>query len=146
MGVIYMLYNQEGNAYIGQTIDIGKRLRNHRNKRTNTTASKLLGNWNCEILEECDDECLVDYERYWYDFYNELFPNMIVNIDTPLQTLKEWREKNKQNLIIKNTKWNRENKERRQEKIECECGGKYMKHNKLRHLKTTLHLNSLQTV
>lgn len=139
MGVIYLLHNDAGYGYIGQTIDIGKRLRNHRNKRTNTTTSKLLGNWKCEILEECDNDCLVDYESYWYDFYNELFPNMLVNRDTPLQTLKELREKNKERLIIRNTKWNNENKERRQEKIMCECGGKYMKHNKLRHLKSTKH-------
>jgi hypothetical protein len=88
MGVIYMLYDENGYAYIGQTKKIGKRLRHHHND--NRTYSRKLNEWKCEILEECDNDCLLDYEQYWYDFYNELFPNMLINYQRPNQSKREY--------------------------------------------------------
>lgn len=97
MGFIYLLYNDEGKGYIGRTTDIKRRIYHHKSNK-NTTNSKLLGTFKCEILEICENDYLYDYERYYYDMYNEMFPNMIVNKRMPLQSAKEWYKKNTDRL------------------------------------------------
>ncbi len=115
MGCIYLLYNEEGRGYIGQTTNIKKRLKEHKNKKEMSN-SKLLGVWKCEILEEVDDDCLADYERYYYDMYNEMFPNMLVNKKIPLLTKKEssnkWKEANKEYYKEIQKDWCKKNPEK----------------------------------
>tara|TARA_R110000868_G_C10511354_1_gene732139 strand:+ start:139 stop:519 length:381 start_codon:yes stop_codon:yes gene_type:complete len=93
MGYIYLLYNEEGYGYIGQTVNIKRRIKDHKSKNQNTN-SKQLGKFKCEILEECDNDYLMDYEQYYYDMYNDMFPNMLVNKYRPNQTFKEYCIKN----------------------------------------------------
>jgi hypothetical protein len=93
MGVIYLLYNEEGRGYIGKAKHFKHRLEKHK-APSEMSNSKLLGEFKYEILEECENDCLDDFEGYWYKFYNELFPQMLVNGNTPNQSIKEWKEKN----------------------------------------------------
>tara|TARA_R110000868_G_C10739286_1_gene752250 strand:+ start:219 stop:572 length:354 start_codon:yes stop_codon:yes gene_type:complete len=108
MGCIYLLYNEAGYGYIGQTKNIKRRLREHK-KKTEHSHSKMLGEWECEVLEECENDCLLDYEKYWYDFYNELFPYMLVNKIIPLQ------KNTPERVINRAKKWYENNKERSKE-------------------------------
>ena len=165
MGVIYLLYNDDGYGYIGRTENLKQRLIAHKSKGEKTN-SKRLGSWKCEILEECADDCLVDYERYWYDFYNELFPNMIVNNKVPnssyIETQKRRRDKERKINSLKPKRVYkrdtnriskkdydviyRERKRKGATSIVCECGGKYKLSHKSTHLKTTLHLTSRHAI
>jgi predicted GIY-YIG superfamily endonuclease len=114
MGFIYLLYNDEGKGYIGRTKNIERRIYGHKSNK-NTTNSKLLGTFKCEILEICENDCLYDYERYYYDMYNEMFPNMIVNERIPLQTQKEWYENNADRLSALQKERNKKNPEKKVE-------------------------------
>ena len=90
---IYLLTNQDGYGYIGRTTNLKQRLRVH--KSNNKCFSKFLGaNIECIILEECDEDCLDDYERYYYDMYKEIYGDKIVNGKRPLQTEKERYKEN----------------------------------------------------
>ena len=109
MGVIYLLYNEEGKGYIGQTKNIKKRLCRHHNK--SGTGSELLGDFKLEILEECDNDYLPDYEQYYYDMYNEMFPNTLVNRNRPSQTVKEWIKKNPENIKQRQKRYRETHKE-----------------------------------
>ena len=115
MGWIYLLYDEAGKGYIGQTVDIKRRLIGHKST-SNTTCSKYLGEWQCEILEEVEDDCLEDFEKYWYDFYNELFPGMLVNYKQPLRSQKEkhkkYYEDNREKVNEKNRKYVENNREK----------------------------------
>jgi len=112
MGVIYLLYNDEGYGYIGKTINIKKRILRHRDKPHNYTNSKKLGDtWKCEILEEIENDYLNDYEQYYYDMYNDLFDGMLVNKKRPLNTIKEYKEQNRGEIILKQKEWREQNKD-----------------------------------
>jgi hypothetical protein len=89
MGFIYLLYNDAGFGYIGQTSkDMNTRIAEHKSKG-NKCRSKILGEFDWLVLEEVADEDLLDFERYYYDVYNEMFPDMLVNRNVPLRTKKE---------------------------------------------------------
>jgi predicted GIY-YIG superfamily endonuclease len=136
MGWIYLLYDEAGKGYIGQTRNIKQRLFGHKNKG-NKTCSKYLGEWQCEILEEVEDDCLEDFERYWYDFYNELFPGMLVNKCQPLLSRKEshkkWRENNSENISKYQKKYREENLENVRKK-QLENTKRYRLNKKLKNL------------
>jgi len=96
---VYLLYNVEGFIYIGQTTNLHLRLHGHRSnyKANGLCASKLLGrDWDVEILEECED--LADAERFYYDFYYEICPEMIVNRNKPGRTAPEYYQDNRERV------------------------------------------------
>jgi len=72
---IYKLTSPSGRIYIGQSIDIQRRWRDH---RIDTYPCKLrdsvnkygFDNFFKVVLEECSIELLNERERYWQDFYN----------------------------------------------------------------------------
>lgn len=81
---IYKITNTLNNkCYIGQSVDIEHRFREHqigRDVRTNLhlkRAIKKYGieNFTFEVLEECPKECCCERERYWIQFYNTVYPN-----------------------------------------------------------------------
>tara|TARA_R110000868_G_scaffold189519_1_gene432518 strand:- start:444 stop:899 length:456 start_codon:yes stop_codon:yes gene_type:complete len=115
MGWIYLLYDEAGKGYIGQTTDIRERLYRHKST-SNDTYSKYLSEWQCEILEEVENDCLEDFEGYWYNFYNELFPGMLVNKIQPGITAKEsekkYRENNPEKIRESKKKYNENNPEK----------------------------------
>lgn len=78
---IYKITNlQTGQAYIGQSLDIRTRLRQHikaglgidSSANRFYTAMKEVGpeNFSYEIIEKCDKEQLNERERYWIEFYD----------------------------------------------------------------------------
>jgi hypothetical protein len=111
---IYLLFNEEGLGYIGKTKDLHNRLNNHKHtiKYNKNCSSKKLGlKYDCLILEEVEEEDLVDYERYYYDMYYDMFGDKLVNDYKPLRTLKEYYETHKQELNEKNKEYRQKHKE-----------------------------------
>ena len=83
---IYKYQNLINNKiYIGQTIDIKQRIREHRYEafnynRDNCIFHKALrkygeDNFSFEILEECSKKELNEKEKYWINYYNSEIPN-----------------------------------------------------------------------
>ena len=112
MGFIYLLYNDAGYGYIGQTSrSMSIRISHHKHK-SNTCKSKILGEFEWLVLEEVPNEDLQDFERYYYDIYNEMFPDMLVNKCVPLRTEKEHNEANKEKRLARQRVYNEANKEK----------------------------------
>ena len=106
---IYLLTNQDGYGYIGKTKNLKNRLYDH-NGKANPTKSKLLGEHKeCIILEECDEDCLDDFELYYFDMYKEMYGDKIVNRIRPKQTWDEWYKKNRETVINNTKEYNRAN-------------------------------------
>ena len=121
-----------------------------------------IDNWNIIEIEknEYDNKEACLRERYWFE---ELNANL--NIVIPSRTLKEYEENRKENKkeyhkeyyqknIEKLKEYNKNRKdyhneyyqkniEKLNEKITCECGGKYTKKGKSKHLKTKKHQDYL---
>lgn len=82
---IYKIQNIENNKiYIGQSIDIAQRWREHRSdaliNRDNSILHKAIKkygefNFSYEIIEECSKEELDEREIYWIQYYNSMIPN-----------------------------------------------------------------------
>ena len=87
IGYIYELRNNiNGKSYVGQTIDIQKRLWKHKSiaktknyKNTNKFYTDLdlfgINNFTLIILESCDANLLDEKERYWIKKLNTIEPN-----------------------------------------------------------------------
>ena len=112
MGCIYLLYDDNGNGYIGKTTNLKQRLRRHKHKLDNECRSRLLNNFECLVIEEFDDENdLDDAEQFYYDLYKGLYGDKIVNRCRPLQTLKEYYENNKGRIANYKKEWRETHKE-----------------------------------
>ena len=78
---IYKITNQiNGKSYVGQSIDIATRLRNHRTATDDCAIHKAIRkygveNFSFEIIEKCEQSLLNEREIYWIDFYNTSAPN-----------------------------------------------------------------------
>lgn len=82
---IYKIQNIENNKiYIGQSVDIAQRWREHRSdvlvNRNNSIlhqAMKKYGesNFSYEIIEECQKDALDEREIYWIQYFNSMAPN-----------------------------------------------------------------------
>jgi len=77
---IYKIISPTGKIYIGQSVDIKFRWKQHRvdchiGKLKNSIKKHGFDNHTFEILEECSIELLNERERYWQDFYDVLGPN-----------------------------------------------------------------------
>lgn len=78
---IYKITNQiNGKSYIGQSIDIATRWRNHKTALDDYAihcAFRKYGleNFTFEILEECHYSLLNEKEVYWINFYKTYAPN-----------------------------------------------------------------------
>lgn len=86
---IYKITNTINNkCYIGQAVDIEKRLREHqigRKARTNTHLSNAIKkygieNFTFETLEECSIEELDEREIFWINYFKTIDSNMLYNI------------------------------------------------------------------
>jgi hypothetical protein len=159
-GKIYKLVSfRTDKVYIGSTCEkLSVRKAKHKRsynqflsgKYHNVTSFELikLGDVDIVLLEEypCENkEQLHKRERFYIENTNNC-----VNKKMPIQTRKEYREKNKE--IIKQHK--KEYYEEHKEEIElkanqvfrCSCGIDVRKKNKARHEKTLKHLNYLQAL
>ena len=188
-GVIYLLTSIEtGRGYIGSSINLEQRLRNHKNK-SETTRSKLLGPFTHMILDEVIDDDITDkdefkvklelVERKWQDLYwgNLVNVNRVqVTPEEIIDRFKKWNEKYKLENIEEKKEYNagyyakyseeykkryeensdkikesqaeyrKINYEKRREKFNCECGGKYTYTSKSRHFTSQKHLNGTNTL
>lgn len=82
---IYKIQNIENNKiYIGQSIDIAQRWREHRSDALTNRDNSILHlamqkygefNFSYEIIEECFKEQLDEREVYWIQYYNSMVPN-----------------------------------------------------------------------
>jgi len=82
---IYKITNPKGKVYIGQSIHVEKRLKQHKHKHTKTctlvyNSIKKYGveNHIFEIIEECSLDKLNERELYWTSYFNALYPNGLV--------------------------------------------------------------------
>ena len=68
-----------GKIYIGQSVDIDRRLKEHkrRDEQRIDKAIKKYGfeNFNFEIIELCSPDKLDELENYWIGYYQSLIPN-----------------------------------------------------------------------
>lgn len=162
MGCIYLLYDDDGNGYIGKTIRLTHRLNQHKQK-IDKCRSRFLNNFECLIIEEFDDEYDLDSaEQFYYDLYKDLYGDKIVNRCRPLQQQKEYYKKNKEQILEQRKEYNETHKEQKKEqnknyykknkakmaeqkkqKITCVCGSVITYREKTRHFKTQKHKNNL---
>jgi len=163
---IYKLFCKDENikdCYIGSTKNIKIRINNHKQSCNNENINshnqyKYIfirenggwENWCYDIICECTSEDRYKIERW----YVENTANTNLNKCIPNRGGKEYRELNKEHykeyyesnkkMITKKNKEYRELhkemiKEQKNEKHNCECGGKYTNANKNQHLKTKIH-------
>jgi len=77
---IYKITSPSGRVYIGQSVNIERRMKEYQNLEQIKSQSKLHKSLNkygtsnhiFEVIEECTVEELNEKERYWQDFYNVL--------------------------------------------------------------------------
>tara|TARA_R110000803_G_scaffold21011_1_gene53388 strand:- start:5506 stop:6012 length:507 start_codon:yes stop_codon:yes gene_type:complete len=163
MPCVYLLEDCEGNGYIGITIDLNRRLWQHKRNSNDTNSKLLIKPFNHVILEEIDDEDdLAFAEQFYIKLYRVLYGNKLLNMMTPLQTNKEYRLINKDGLADYQKEYRLINKdeladyqkeyirinkdkiaEYQKEKITCECGAIITKSVKARHERSAKHKNFL---
>ena len=137
------------NVYIGATVEsLSTRFSKHnykfRNGTNETKAREVLkhGGAYIELLESfpCDN---VDESRAREKYWIRQFDGQRVNKQIPGRTSAEWHQEHKQEKAEYDKEYRRDNKlkiaERANEKFECNCGGRYTKHNISKHIKTLKH-------
>lgn len=81
---VYKITSPTGRIYIGQSLDIKRRWKQHKkcDHKTSYTVKLFrsflkygVSNHIFEILEECSIDLLNDRERYWQEFYNSASVN-----------------------------------------------------------------------
>ena len=161
-GKIYKIVdNTNDNIYIGSTCKTLKyRLSKHEcdYKRflkgifNNVTSFDILknDNYKIELLENCNIKTkqeLLARERYFIennDCLNKCIPG---RYDKGTQQYhKEYYNDNKEKLKVSAKNNIEANKKKLNEKFDCECGGKFIYTHKSAHLKTTKHLNYLESL
>ena len=165
--------NTNDNVYIGSTCKTLKtRLSVHKSlyKRflkgicNNVRSFNILKNndYKIELIEKCDiktKEELLARERFYIE------NNNCLNKNIPGRTNKEFKQEyylnnkdkldiihkdyyfnNKEKIAIKKKEYTVKNNEKLKEKFVCQCGGRYTRCGKSQHIKTTIHLNFLETL
>ena len=82
---IYKITNPNGKIYIGQSINVNRRLTAHKNRHSskcilvyNSITKYGKENHTFELIEECEKDMLDERELYWTEYYNALHPNGLV--------------------------------------------------------------------
>jgi predicted GIY-YIG superfamily endonuclease len=161
-GFVYKITSQSTDKiYIGSTTKtLKRRLRNHYTdiKRNRSSTSRLILCYN-DVVIECIEEVefenkkeLRDRERY----HIEKNGDKCVNKAIPNRTMKEYYDDNAVEIIKRQKIYTTKNSDkikayRKQyaiinsaklkEQFICECGGKYVRKGRPRHLKTKKHQN-----
>lgn len=102
---IYKIVCPYGHVYIGQSINIEKRFRQHKANRTKGYA-KLKSSFNYhgsynhlfEIIEECEFEQLNNREKYWFDYYHNNGYEMLNSMKIP-EGIKKVKNKTERVII-----------------------------------------------
>jgi hypothetical protein len=153
---VYKLYNNDyPQFYIGSTTDIVGRKRCHKHNCTNENSPKHnyklyqyirdhggYSNWSYEILEYIRNSInIYELRNVERKYIEELKPDLNGNI--PNRTDKEYYRDNKEAIKILHKQYRENNKElikqKKNQKFNCSCGGKYTKTNKAQHFKSNKH-------
>lgn len=110
---IYKITNQLNNkSYIGQSIHIEHRWKEHQRQSANSVIAKTIRkvgieNFTFEILEICSPDDLDERESYWMNFYNSIAPNgyNITDITSSRHTSFSHFNKEELNGIIQDIKF-----------------------------------------
>ena len=167
--------NTNDNIYIGSTCNSLKtRLAVHKSGYNhflkgiinNVRSFDILKNndYKIELLEDCDIKTkqeLLARERFYIENNECLNKNMPGRYDNGTQQYhkdyyidnkdkiddyhKEYNAKNKDKIDDYHKDYYIHNKEKINEKFDCVCGGKFTHKHKSQHLKTTKHLNYLES-
>ncbi len=148
-GKIYQIIdNTNGNKYIGSTCELllSKRLAKHnynyksykKGKGNFVSSFDILKNENYDIILLEEYSCkskdqLLARERYYIETIE------CINKEIPTRTQKEWHKANEEKMKAYHLNYREQNKDKRYEKFNCECGGKYNYSNKIQHIKTAKH-------
>lgn len=100
---IYSITNTvNSKKYIGQSVDVKRRLRNHKwalkhNKHINDHLQKSFNKYgeNCfvfDIICECDEEKLDEMERFYIAYYDCMNPNHGYNSESGGNLYKHWSD------------------------------------------------------
>ena len=173
MFCVYELNDKNGLFYIGKSEDLSQRIGGHKSdiKNGGTCSSRKLDiNFEYKVLQEYENENDMTLgEQQWYDIYKEKYGDKCVNKCRPLNTSKESSKKYYQehkeerkeyyqehadHIKEQNIKYYQEHAEEKKEyqkkynkeTIDCECGLKIKRGNKLNHLKTTKHITLLNAL
>ena len=114
--------------------------------------------YKIELLENCNIKTkqeLFQKERYYIEnnvclnknipgrtdkeYYNDNQDKKKIYRDANKDKIKRYRDANKDKQNEYNRNYRVNNKDKTNEKFECECGGKYTRCHKARHLRTTKH-------
>ena len=156
--------NINDNVYIGSTCKTLKtRLSEHKSdyKRflkglyNNVKSFDVLknGDYKIELLENCDIKTkqeLLERERFYIE------NNDCLNKNIPGRTDKEYKQyqkeykkdyyfNNKEKINDIHKEYREANKDKANEKFDCECRGKYTRCGKSQHIKTSKHQNYLKS-
>ena len=142
MITFYRLFDKEGKSYIGQTTNLYERLCYHKCKKNKCMSKYFKGVFEYEILEECENLSKEEIKKKEGEY---ILKYNYINYNTNNRTYETWRQNNME-LFKKHQKnsYDKLGKERnKRTKIQCECGGHYVKRNKKIHEKTKKHINFL---
>ena len=151
-------------VYYGSTIKtLSLRLSHHKSHKTCCSRELFeLGNVSIELVEEypCNNKYeLQSRERFYIEFMlNNFTHRVICNERIPTRTKQEYNQDNRDSINEKCRKYHQNNKEyrnenrrkyyldnkdatdkKRNEKFNCECGGRYTRSGKSQHFKTNIH-------
>jgi len=139
-----------GLTYFGSTcMDLQRRLQVHKYRKQRCSSNILFNNDDVEIILVEDYPCstkeeLLLRERYYIE------NNACINIQIPIreegEAIKVYRENNREKLRIKNNICYAKNKDKYNEKFDCECGGKYAYQHKKRHSNSKKHLSFVKNL
>ena len=87
--------NTNGNIYIGQCVNLNKRINQHKNNPTYVSAKKIInnGDYNFKIIEECIDEVAKIREQYWIDNTNCINERNPVRKISKKEYNREWSKR-----------------------------------------------------
>jgi hypothetical protein len=111
---IYGLFTDELCWYVGSTIDVKARERQHRSRRNRGRGADLIPleyAWQFRVLEDCPLEARLQRERHWYDTLHPLY-----NQQVPGRTKKEsdaaWHAANREQENERSRLWAAANREK----------------------------------
>ena len=162
--MFYIYRLTDGNQdYYGQTEDYEKRLKTHKHS-SQKCMSKLLNKDNMKLhvlhtlftqdeANETEEFYILNMEcvnrnvpcrtqkEYYQDNKEVLLGKQKVYRDNNKEKIHEYQQEYRNNNKEYNKEWYQNNKEKLQQKFNCECGGKYTKEHKTSHFKTNKHKN-----
>ena len=143
------------NCYIGSTSDIKNRIRQHKHSCNNENSKDYNNykyvymrengswcNWSYDIICECTSEDRDHLERWYIE--NTATTNL--NKQIPTRTKHEHYQENKEKIKNRSKEYRELNKNKINEKHNCECGSKYTLLHKARHFRSKKHLKYIESL